>query len=256
LNALNTVIAWVVSLIVSVAPVGRPQYHPDAKETTDETTARYDSIANDLISVVYDQNEKPLFSGPQGRAKTAQVMLAIMTYESSFRRDVDFGLGKYGRGDGGRSWCMMQVLLGQPGKDGKTRQRIFVKPNGWMDYTTDPTKGWGGENLVTDRKACFRAALSILRSSFQACGQQDMKDRLNLYASGKCTGNGGEQASRLRMGLAMHWMKTKAATFTDDEVDGWLNPKPEPILTNIMPTSTWRFPSSTSPANNAIFISF
>jgi len=254
---LNTVIAWIVTIIVSVAPVGRPQFHPDAKETTEETTDRYNAIANDLASVVYDQNEKPLFSGPNGRAKTAQVMLAIMNYESSFRRDVDFGLGKFGRGDGGRSWCMMQVLLGQPEKNGKTRQRIYVQPNGRMGYTTDPAKGWGGEELVSDRKACFRAALSVLRDSFQACANNELKDRLSLYASGKCQGNGGEQASRIRMGLAMHWMKTRAPEFSDAEALGWLNPPPpeEPTLTNIiMPASTWRFP--TSGATSAVLISF
>lgn len=234
--------------------MGRPQYHPDAKETDAETTARYESIAKDLMEVVYDPNEKPLFSDAQGRAKTAQVMLAISTYESSFRKDVDFGLGKFGRGDGGRSWCMMQVMLGQPEKSGKTRQRIYVKPNGWMDYTTDPTKGWGGEDLVRDRKNCYRAALALLRSSFQACGRQEMKDRLSLYASGKCEGNGGPEASRIRMGLAMRWFKNRAPEFNDAEVASWLNP-PSPVTT-IFPTSTTNFHTGTTTAGSLLFTAF
>ena len=225
---MNTVIAWIITLIVSVAPVGRPQYHPEAKETDQETTDRYESIANDLVSVVYDQNEKPLFSDATGRAKTIEVMLAIAQYESGFRKDVDFGLGKYSKGDGGASWCLMQVLLGKENKQGKTRQHIYVRPDGWMGYSKDPAIGWGGEDLVKDRKACFRAALSILRTSFQACGQQEMRDRLSLYASGKCEGNGGQEASRLRMGLAMRWMKNKPPSFIDADVALWLNPPATP----------------------------
>jgi hypothetical protein len=223
---LDTVFAWILSLIVSVAPVGRTQFHPEAKETEQETTDRYNDIAKDVVAVVYDPNEKPLFSGPNGREKTVDVMLAIATYESSFRKDVDFGLGKYGKGDGGRSWCMMQVMLGRAETNGKTRQRIFVRPDGWMGYSTDPAIGWGGEDLVRDRKNCFRASLAVLRTSFQACSRNAMKDKLSLYASGKCDSNGGPEASRIRMGLAMRWMDTKKPSFLDADVANWLNPTP------------------------------
>jgi hypothetical protein len=225
---LDSVIAWIVSLIVSVAPVGRTQYLPDAKETETETTARYESIARDLVEVVYDQNEQPLFKDSQGRAKTAQVMLAVATYESGFRRDVDYGLGPKARGDGGKSWCLMQVLLGRPGKvSGKTRGHIYVRPDGRMGYTTNPMVGWGGEDLVNDRKACFRAGLAVLRDSFHSCGRQALRDRLSVYASGRCQNKGGLAASHTRMGLALRWMKNEPPQFNDEEVYSLLNDEGE-----------------------------
>lgn len=221
---MDIVIAWIIAIMVSVSPVGRAQYAKEAKESREETTERYESIAKDLAEVVYDPAEKPLFSGPNGRAKTALVLLAISNYESGgYRRDVDFNKGKLARGDGGKSWCMMQILLGTPNSEGKTRRRVIVTPGGGYEWTTDPTKGWGGEDLIEDRKKCFRTGLSMARVSFNACGgsQASLKDRLKLYASGNCSTE-GENASRIRMGLAKHWMDTKMSSeFKDEDVIKW-----------------------------------
>lgn len=214
---MDLVIAWLVSIIVSVAPIGRPQYVAEAKETDQETQARYESISKDLIDVVYDPSEKPLFSGPMGRAKTAEVILAIASFESGFRKDVDFGKGKFAKGDGGKSWCFMQVNLGQANANGKTTQRISVNPDGTFAFTTDPTKGYGGEDLVRDRKSCFRVGLAIIRTSFNSCGAgTDVKDKLKVYASGSC--DKGQKESRLRMGLALRWMEQKKAPVDDAAV--------------------------------------
>lgn len=219
--ALEIVIAWIVGLLVAVSPIGRAQYYPDAKENTEATTARYTSITNDLIDVVYDPAEKPLFTGPKGRAQTVMVLLAIASFESGgFRKDVDLGLGKYAKGDGGRSWCLEQVQLSQAGPNGKTARRILVHPNGTFSFTTDPNQGWGGEDLVKDRKKCFRAGLAVARASFGACGNIETKDKLKAYAAGNCSDD-GVAASRSRMGLAMRWMTSKMPTFTDSEVLAW-----------------------------------
>lgn len=233
--ALETVIAWIVSLLVAASPIGRPQYYPDAKESAEATTARYTSITKDLIDVVYDPAERPLFPGPKGRAQTVTVLLAIASFESGgFRRDVDLGLGKYAKGDGGRSWCLEQVQLGQAGANGKTTRRILVNPNGTFTFTTDPNQGWGGEDLVQDRKKCFRAGLAVARVSFGACGNIETKDKLKAYAAGNCSED-GVAASRLRMGLAMRWMASKMPTFTDSEALAWKAAASAPKTASIGP---------------------
>lgn len=193
-------------------------------ETEQDAQARYESIAKDLIEVVYNPNEKPLFSGPLGRAKTVDVILAVSSFESGFRQDVDFGSGHLAKGDGGQSWCLMQVKLGPARANGKTAQRLIVNPDGSFTFTTDPTKGYGGEDLVSDRKNCFRAGLSILRASFNMCGQTELKDKLRAYASGAC--DKGQPQSRLRMGLAIRWMDQKAPPLDDNGVINLMNPPP------------------------------
>lgn len=220
---METLLAFVLTLITSVSPLSQKWSYPEAKETEVDRQARYESISKDVLAVVYDTNEAPLFKGPNGRAETAEVILAIASNESGFRKDVDLNLGDYSRGDGGKSWCMMQVQLGKPTK-GKTRQRILLLPNGNYDWTTDPTKGYGGEDLIANRQVCFRAALHMIRVSFSACSKLPMKSKLRLYTSGSCSEK-GEAASARRMSQALRWIGRKPS-FTDAEALLWLNPPP------------------------------
>lgn len=203
-----------------MAPVGRKQFIPEATESTEETEARYYSIASDAMSVAYDPQEKPLFSGSHGRARTITVLLATDLYESSFRKDVDFGLGKLSKGDGGKSWCLNQINLGKADAEGNTPYRIIVTVGGGYKFTTKPDEGWSGTDLVQDRKKCFYAALAIIRSSFAATSSLPLEDRLKVYASGSL--DKGEEASRRRMGLAMRWMTVKAPNFRDADVLQWV----------------------------------
>jgi hypothetical protein len=175
-------IPWLVAVITSWAPPGRPQMtYPDATETAEEAVARYRSIASDALDVAYDESEAPLFGGAEWRARadTALMLLAVALKESGFRKDVDTGLGKMAKGDGGRSVCLMQINVGTG---------------------TVPVDGvigtWGADTLLQDRKNCFRAALHLMRRSFRQCqGGSDL--RLAAYASGSC--DKGHQASQNRM---------------------------------------------------------
>lgn len=227
---MNQVIAWIVSLMTSVAPLGRPQYIPEAKESVEEMAARYDSIAQDAIEVVFDPNEKPVFSGPYARIKTLEVMLATSFFESGWRKDVDFGEGKHSKGDGGGSWCLNQINLGPLSKTSKyegTPKRIIVTSGGGILFTDHRSEeGWSGVDLVTDRKKCFYAALAVMRSSFAACRSYPLNERLRQYASGKC--ENGAIESRRRMGLAMRWMTVKVPTFKDADVMAWRTPEEAP----------------------------
>ena len=123
--------------------------------------ARYTEIASDLTAVVYDPAEQPLFPGADGRAKTAALLASIAAHESTFRADVENGRA---RGDGGSSWCFMQLHIGS----GKT------------------VEGWTGAEVTSDRKLCFRAGLHIARESFRMCNASPANEKLSAYASGQC----------------------------------------------------------------------
>jgi hypothetical protein len=113
------------------------------------------------------------------------LILAVSYMESGWRKDVDLGVGRFARGDGGASWCMMQVHLG--------RRRT--------------PEGWSGPELVASRDRCFRTGLRALRRSVNACRARPMGEWLNAYASGACTR--GAVESRRRMGLAMRWFAAR-----------------------------------------------
>lgn len=225
-DALEQVIAWLVSLMVSVAPPGRKLYIPEAQETVEEATSRYEDIAKDVADVVWDPQEKPIFPGSRGRERTAMVLLSVITFESAFRKDVDFGIGKLSRGDGGKSWCLNQINLGKADADGNTPTRIVVTVGGGFKITRNQDEGWNGQDLVDDRQKCFHSALAVLRSSFASCGSNPIEKRLNQYASGHC--DKGEEASRVRMGLALRWMGTRLPKFKDAEVLEWMEQERNP----------------------------
>lgn len=206
--------------------MGRKQYILEATESIEEAAARYNSIAFDAMSVAYDPQEKPLFSGGRGRSRTVMVILAVSTFESSFRRDVDLGIGKLSKGDGGKSWCLNQIQLGKADANGNTPNRIVVTIGGGYRFTTKQDEGWSGTDLVEDRQKCFHAALAVIRSSFAATSGLPLEDRLKVYASGRL--DRGEEASRRRMGLAMRWMSTKMPHFSDSEVLEWFADQDKP----------------------------
>ena len=146
------IISWLVAAMFAWTP---------AKEVD---RARYTEIASDLAAVVYDPAEQPLYSGADGRARTALLLASIAAHESTFREDVEDGRV---RGDGGTSWCFMQLHIGA----GKT------------------VEGWTGADVTSDRKLCFRAALHIAKSSFQMCNSLPPNERLSAYATGHCCTN-------------------------------------------------------------------
>lgn len=209
---------WALDRMTAWSPPGKSLY-PDARETEDEGKLRYETIVRDAMSVAYDPVEPPLFNNdPIGRAKTLAVMLAIADSESGgFRKDVDFNIGKLSRGDGGKSWCLMQIQLSRPNADGRTNVRIGLKGDQY-EYVYAKDKGFGGEDLIANRKACFRVALHMARESFRACGSLPVEDRLSIYAGGDCTV--GRAASRVRVGKAIRWLAAKAPPNVDQDLVG------------------------------------
>lgn len=161
-------IAWVVSLMTGVSPPARDakfQSFPGWAETTEAREERYESIASDLVSVVFDEEEQPLPGTT--REETARIVLAIMFHESGFAKDVDVGPCYRGKGfasrcGGGRAVCLMQL-------------------EAWGRGTVD---GRSRAELEGSRRTCIRAGLHVARKSYSICKKPDT--RLNFYATGTC----------------------------------------------------------------------
>lgn len=192
----------------------------DAKvlfETPEESAQRYESIAKDLVDVVYDPNNKTLFQNdPDGRTHTIAIMLSIMFHESGFRRDVDMGEIS-GRGDSGNSWCMMQIKAGKAPSKTRAWNVRYDRPPQFGDNPEDIEKGVTGQALVEDRKLCFYEGLKMIRWSYSRCGANP-GGKLKVYASGSC-GKGGE-ASKRRVFLAERFWKNSEdlRTWNDDDI--------------------------------------
>jgi hypothetical protein len=208
-------VEWMVGFMTKHAPPGRRTFYPEAQETKEEALVRYNGIANAIVDVVYDPTRKPLFGGSTGRARSATVILALMLFESGFMKNVDFGAGKFGRGDGGRSWCLLQINIGA-GRTLKWNTKYDRVPK-MGDDPADIFEGYTGPELVADRKKCVGEAYKALRLSFNACQsmQLPVDQKLRVYGSGNC--NGAVKESRLRMRAAIKfWDEThKARGFTD-----------------------------------------
>lgn len=172
---IDAMASWLLGAMVAWSP---PEGH--IKEGADAARARYDSIAHDLAAVVMDPAEAPLFEGETGRAQTALLLASVASSESDFRKDVD--TGKL-RGDSGRSWCVLQIQV-----FGKTPQQ------------------WTGQDLIEDRKRCFRAGLSVLRESFKKCHGMPIEYRMSAYTSGSCW---EEPLSKYRTRRALSFWKKK-----------------------------------------------
>lgn len=213
---MNTVIAWLFTFIVAVAPTNRSQHHQEAKETPEEAAARYQFIAADTTTVLWDAANPPLFSGPDGRAKTASVVMSIMQHESSFRKDVDFGMGS-GRGDGGHSWCMMQVKI--DGERTGTWNKVKNRFKQWNDPEVELVQGWTGPELVQDRKKCIIAGYRVMKTSFSMCRALPPPEWLRAYASGNCDDDGGgAEKSEARMNFGINWFNGHRPAFHDQEI--------------------------------------
>lgn len=207
---MDAMIAWILSFMTVLAPPGRPQFLPEAKETQVEATERYDSIARDIQEVVL--SEPPVFRGAYAQSRTTALILSLMLHESSFRKDVDFGVGSKARGDHGNSWCLMQINIGT-GKtlSWNTVRGRFARPG---DDSAEVELGWTGRELVEDRKKCIRAGLRVVRGTL--CNNLPQLEWLRAYASGSCSY--GSEESQRRMGVAIRWFNSHKPPMTDAEL--------------------------------------
>lgn len=201
------IIQWAVGQMVSWTPPGK-SILPEAKETEEEGLKRYNDIAEAAFNASFSPDEPSVFKGPNGRSKTMALILSIAHTESGFRKDVDLGIGKAARGDSGRSWCMMQVMLSNlDPKTQHTRMRVQMDGTFWK-YAYDGDTGWGGEDLVRDRSKCFTTGLHMIRVSMRSCEFLPLMHRLSVYTSGSCMSEKGRVKSRVQMSKALRWLKS------------------------------------------------
>lgn len=168
---LNVLSNWLFATLVSMTP--KTAISSEPSEIRNE---RLHAIAEDIVSVVYSEKESSLFSGVNGKEKSAIFIATWAAYESGwFHKNVDKGTT---RGDSGRSWCIMQLNIGK----GKTKE------------------GWTGPQLVEDRKKCISAGYHIMKSSMKMCKGPE-RDAITAYMSGNCTV--GLEHTRKRYDTAM-----------------------------------------------------
>lgn len=214
-------VEWIMGFMTRHAPPGRKTFYKEAQESQEDALVRYRSIAEDIVEVVYNPETPPLFKGKYGRTRTVTVILGIMLHESGFMRNVDYGIGKYARGDKGNSWCLMQMNVG--------KGRAWSDAGGWNikehrpwrygDQAEDLIEGSSGPEMVSDRKKCITEGLRLIRLSFRACRSRPFGERLNVYASGRCTA--GAEGSQLRLRTATKfWERTaeERKAFADEGV--------------------------------------
>lgn len=184
---MEKLIAWLVAGMLSWTL-------PSAQH--DANRPRYEGIARDAVSVAADPSEPPLFEGADGRIRTAALILAIASMESTFAADVEEGRR---RGDDGGSWCLMQLHL--------NGGRIALRGDTMAWTTLRSGDGWSGPELV-DRRKCFRAGLHVVRESMRRC-----KD-LSGYTAGPCTPD--EPLARHRMTRAKALLRTRPQPWSDE----------------------------------------
>lgn len=171
----ETLSAWLLSIMLTAVPPGKSRHPVEARETAEQGKARYAAIAEAIAEASLDEEETPLFAGPNGRLETALVLLTISFHESHWRRHIDLGLGPRALRGGGRYHCMMQIAVPKE----KTPE------------------GWTAEDLVKSREKCFRRGLHILQLGRRHCAKDHgPRSFLNLYASGRCNGGGKAVAKR------------------------------------------------------------
>lgn len=182
-------VSWLHPLMLGEVPADA-----DLAEAPSARSARYTSIAADVLAVSYDDAEVPLFEGEAGRAKTALVLLGLTRHESGWNLAVDSGRDRgslVGDTGAGRSWCLGQILLD---REGRART----------------PEGWTGPDLVADRKLCLRRTLHMAQESFRRCRALPAEERLALYARGSCASDEGRRLSRYRVGLGLRLFERAA----------------------------------------------
>jgi hypothetical protein len=191
------IIIWLIAAMNGFSPAHRDHFVPEAQESYAQADARYRELAEAVVDVTFDPEEKSIWGGPTGRSRTALFLLFKWNMESGFRRDIQTGAGRErlastGLNDHGRSWCLGQLNLGMVLKkvgDGK-----------WVydSHQTTP-EGWSGRELLDDPRKCARATLHTLLRTMGSCSHLPWEQRLAAYAAGTCDSKKGQEISEARM---------------------------------------------------------
>jgi hypothetical protein len=164
--------SWVLTLMLKAEPA----------HAQSPWRASYEATA---AAIARAADQRPLFAGQDGAAKTAAVLVSVAWFESRFQPDAEGDKPKLADGTRGRarSVCAMQVHESNFAALKVTRAE-----------------------LLSDVQRCFDTGLELLHVSFGVCRAQPLEHRLAHYCVG---GNGctlptkGEDAHRMRLALAL-----------------------------------------------------
>jgi hypothetical protein len=196
-TTITLAVAWGLSFATTYVPLETKFFFPGNVETVEVRKARFEAIERDMLEVVFDSAEPPLFEGPTGRLLTWTLLNSIVSYESGYRLDVEMGTGKYARGDNGKSVCLVQINVG-------------------TGYVTVGSNKWNADDLLKDRKKCFRAGLTAMRDSIKVCQSNPKTAWLAAYTSG--SKDKGWLAAEARWNRAFIWFNKNLPSFTDADV--------------------------------------
>lgn len=211
MDFLGVITLYLWSIMMVAAPPGR-SYLKTTGETAEQGSLRYFEIAKANVRVSFDPNNKPVFGGRYGRVQTALLNQSIALSESAFRKDVDTGVGKWARGDLGKSWGLMQANLGRD-------------PNNTEPLLKLIGEKWSPKDLVEDRVKMFTVGYRMSFKSFSSCSRLPVEQRLSVYTSGTCDSKAGQDASVSRVGRALRWFSRYPSPVKDLEVMGAIEKK-------------------------------
>lgn len=166
-------------------------------KVTDEDLVRYEGMAQDIISVTEDPEEKPLFKGDTGIIRTQTLLAAIAFRESNLIERIDKGRCRKNECDGGKAWGIFQI---HPGPTGI----MFSGPTYRYAKRGSDDVGLKGMDLVTDRTVGVRMALHMARESLTATGT------LCIYTGEDCSGP--MPKAKHRIDLAKSWVELHPAS--------------------------------------------
>ena len=132
------------------------------REPVHDAELRYDAIADDISTILSDETEPLLFTGPAGREATGLLLATIAWHESGFRKDVDTCTGALSRGDNGRSVGLLQVMRG-PNYEGHTAKEI-----------------------CGDRRLAIRLGLHVLNRAKETCQRMSPRGWVQSFVAGYC----------------------------------------------------------------------
>jgi len=178
-------VAWIVTLLVAVAPPVSRCYG----EQPDQYKQRLTEIVDAATATVFDLNEERLVGGEWGYELSLMRMLAVASHESmGFNEHVDDGRQ---RGDSGASACLMGIMGDRHGK----------------------AEGWTLRELTNERLLCFLVGYHRMKTSHRVCGRG--VHGLAVYASGQCSK--GREVSAVMVKQGRDWGYKLVAAYDQGE---------------------------------------
>lgn len=171
---------YILGAMLVWAPVNRQFVRDEngklVQEDPAQVMARYNSIAEDFSAVAQDVDEPPLFTGANGRVKTALQEASVASLESAFQKFVDDGscndpsyvADARGTCDSHSSFTILQIkpYTGLMFRDRWMTQAMYNDKRA----KEHPEEVWTGKRLIADRRMAIKVGLHLMRYSFDFHG--------------------------------------------------------------------------------------